>query len=488
MGGLVAVLGSAVEMLKWRRTKIVATLGPASCDPESIDRLIAAGVDVVRLNMSHGDHDTHAATYEAARAAARRAGKPLAILADLCGPKLRVGRFDGGSTMLPPGGRVTVTTRDVLGGPGVIPSRYAGLHEEITPGCRILIDDGQLELRVDDVTGREITCTVVRGGLVKDRKGMNLPDTDLSAPALTDQDRLDARFAVDLGVDHLALSFVRRASDVEDLRALLPADSPPRIIAKIERPEALQDIEAILEAADGIMVARGDLGVELPPEQVPAVQRELVAMARAHRKPCIVATQMLESMIEHPQPTRAEVSDVSTAVLSGADAVMLSAETASGRFPVEAVQMMDRIARHIEAQMFAETRFGSDTGRLAADSGLEAAVARCIGQLSRDLPVRAILVVSSGGTGATARVISAARPGAPIIGATSSERTMHQMSLLWGVIPRLVSPTELSQPDDIAGRMATELGLADPAGQVISVEGFSEGAAPDIPNLTILSL
>ena len=476
-----------LEMLKRRRTKIIATLGPASSDRETIARLIAAGVNVVRLNMSHGNHEGHAAAYELVRAAAHEARNPIGVLADLSGPKIRVGQFKGGAIELVPGSPVMVTTRDVEGGPDLVPSQYVTLHEELSPGGRILLADGAFELRVESIDGTEISCQVIRGGLLKDRKGMNLPDARLSAPALTEKDRIDAAFALDLGVDYLALSFVRHTDDVEELRALLPADGP-RIIAKIERPESLDCIEDIVEAADGIMVARGDLGVELPPEEVPVVQRQLVALSRARNKPCIVATQMLESMIESSQPTRAEVSDVSTAVFSGADAVMLSAETASGEHPVDAVQMMDRIARVAEAHMFATNRFDGDTGEAAPGSPLPKAVARSTAQLSRDLGLRAIVVLPSDGAGTTARIMAAARPGSPVVGVASTLKGMWQMSLLWGVIPRLVKPDELEDPSSLARGLAVQLDLAEPGHRVLCVEGFRDGDAPDAPRITVLTI
>jgi pyruvate kinase len=338
-----------VTLLKRRRTRIVATIGPASEKPAVLEELIRSGVDVFRLNCSHSDHARHRSAYEAIRAASLRVGSPVAVLADLCGPKIRVGKFEEGKIELSDGQYVVVTTRDVVGGPGLIPSQYPALDHDVHPGDRILLDDGLIELRVERVADRDIGCRIISGGILKDRKGMNLPGVSVSAPALTDKDQEDANFALELGVDFLALSFVRRPSDVEDLKRLIAAkgQSTP-VIAKIEKPEALTAINDILDAADAIMVARGDLGVELSPEVVPIVQQDLVFQARRKSKPVIVATQMLESMVENAWPTRAEVSDVSTAVFSGADAVMLSAETSVGAHPIEAVRMMDRVARQVE--------------------------------------------------------------------------------------------------------------------------------------------
>ena len=351
---------SQTTLLHRRRTKIVATVGPASRDPVMLEALLRAGVNVFRLNLSHGEHADHRANFDNIRAVSASVGEPVAILADLCGPKIRVGRFAAGCITLEKGQAVTVTTRNVLGEPGLIPSQYTALGEDVRPGDRILLDDGMLELHVDAVAGSDIACTVTAGGLLKDRKGMNLPNVLVSSPALTDKDRDDAHFALDLGVDFLALSFVRRPSDVADLKALIDAaGATTPVIAKIEKPEALDAIDEILEASDGLMVARGDLGVELAPEAVPIVQHDLIERCRRRNKPIIVATQMLESMIEHPRPTRAEVSDVSHAVFAGADAVMLSAETASGAYPIKAVEMMDRVARQVEGWQWIEGAFRS---------------------------------------------------------------------------------------------------------------------------------
>ena len=353
-----------IKLLIYRRTKVVATLGPSSNDADTIERLIEAGVNAFRLNMSHGTHEGHREAYLRVRGTAEKVGKPVTVLADLGGPKIRVGTFHSGRILLTKGDTLTVTTRDVIGGPGLVVSQYRALADDVEIGNRILLDDGNIELIVRSMDGTEITCEVIAGGVLSDHKGMNLPGVDMSAPSLTDNDRIDAEFALKLGVDFLALSFVRQASDIEALRKLtLAAGAPVSIIGKIEKPEALDNIEEILDAADAIMVARGDLGVELPPQAVPTVQNQLIDLARARHKPVIVATQMLESMITHPRPTRAEVSDVATAVRAGADAVMLSAETAVGKYPVEAVKMVDDIARQMEGYLWKQGAFGSLTRR-----------------------------------------------------------------------------------------------------------------------------
>jgi pyruvate kinase len=469
-------------LLKRRRTKIVATLGPASSDEATIRRLIEAGVDVFRMNMSHGDHDGHEAAFQRVRAAADEVEQPVAVLADLCGPKIRVGQFEKGEITLTAGESTVVTTRDVLGRPGLIPSQYEPLARDVEPWCRILLDDGRLELRVEGVKDTEIECTVVQGGVLRDRKGMNLPDVDVSAPSLTDKDRSDAAFALDLGVDFLALSFVRRAADVVDLRALIPEGADTRIVAKIEKPEALDNIDEILDATDLIMVARGDLGVELPPEVVPVAQRELLTKAHSHHKATIVATQMLESMIDNPQPTRAEVSDVANAVFSGADAVMLSAETATGRFPERAVEMMDHVARQSERYLFEQglTLVDEPAGEVA----LPVAISRSTAQLASDLAVRAIMVFSR--DGATAEVVSSGRPSAPVVAATTDPATWRRMNILWGVVPILVQQGELADLPGLARRVNGGLGLAEPGQYLLMLAGFGRTEAERTPSITVL--
>ncbi|MGA1372055.1 MAG: pyruvate kinase [Pseudomonadales bacterium] len=349
-------------LLDRRRTKIVATVGPASSSDEVVTALIKAGVNVFRLNFSHGNHAIHAENLARIRRLAAAEGLPVAILGDLCGPKIRVGRFAEGLVTLETHAEVTMTTRVVVGTAELIPSQYAALAEDVRLGDRILLDDGKLELAVlstDQLT--EVRCRVVHGGILRDHKGINLPGVAVSAPSLTGKDRVDAAFAAVAGVDFLALSFVRSGSDVAQLRDFLAMEGYPEmpIIAKIEKPEALDSIDSILAAADGIMVARGDLGVEMPAEEVPLIQNELIRCAIECNKPVIVATQMLESMIENPRPTRAEVTDVAAAAFSRADAVMLSAETAVGQYPTEAVLTMDRILRLVEGYQFEHGGHGS---------------------------------------------------------------------------------------------------------------------------------
>ena len=476
-------------LLRNRRTKIIATLGPATDNAESIAKLIDTGVDVFRLNMSHGDQSGHREVYERVRAAAQAAGRHIAILADLCGPKIRVGILDSGQMTLTEGATVTVTTRDVVGGDGLIPSQYEDLHKDCSVGGRILLADGIMELEVKAVEGQDISCTVVQGGELTNRKGINLPGVDVCAPALTPKDVDDAEFALGLGVDFLAQSFVRRAADVEQLQSIIKAaEHSALVIAKIERPEAVVEIDSILDVADGIMIARGDLGVELPPEEVPIAQDTLVHRARARNRPVIVATQMLESMIENARPTRAEVADVAHTVLSGADAIMLSAETATGAHPLLAVEMMDRVARQSEGSLWRKGAFGSVTldDDVTPPIPFGDAVARSTAQLSRDLMVRAIAVFTH--SGMSAITVSSARPAAPVVSVSASSSTCRLMNLMWGVIPVLVSATDYANPVDASRALVRNLALAADDEFILLVRGFSGAKETNTPSVTLLSV
>ncbi len=478
---------TGVPRLQKRRTKIVATLGPSTEDPQVLEELLRAGVNVFRLNLSHGGHDLHADMVRQVRRAAQALGATVGILADLGGPKIRAGLFRGGAVEMRAGEMVTVTTRDVLGEPGLIPSQYPGLARDVGPGDRILLDDGALELEVLKVEGTEVQCRVVTGGTLKDRKGMNLPGVAVSAPALTEKDRLDAGFALDLGVDFLALSFVRRASDLEELRELRDSrGGEALLVAKIEKLEALDRVEEILEASDGIMVARGDLGVELPPEKVPIVQSQLVALARQREKPVIVATQMLESMVRSPRPTRAEVMDVFHAVYNGADAVMLAAETASGAFPVQAVETMDRVIREAEGYLW--ERQGLAGGSPGPGSGgrpvkLEEAVARATSLLSWDLMVKGIVVYTRSGW--TAGKVSAGRPQAPILAAMTDPVAQRRTTLFWGVEPVLVETLDPDPSRNQTRQLVREHGLAQEGDYVLEVRGFQWDPKLNVPTISV---
>ncbi len=480
--------------LMHRRTRIVATVGPASSSPEVLRQLVDAGVNVFRLNFSHGDHATHAETYAAIRAVTANETRPVAVLADLCGPKIRVGRFPGGGIDLVEGSEVCITTRDVPGAPGVIPSEYEPLARDVGVGDQILLADGAMTLEVLGTSGgTDIRAKVVHGGRLGDRKGMNLPGVDLSTPSLTDKDRHDARFAAGLGVDFMALSFVRSGDDILQLRALLDevcADAdvpPPEIVAKIEKPEALKDIDAILQASNAIMVARGDLGVELPAEEVPIIQQELVAAAVAANRPVIVATQMLESMVSSPRPTRAEVSDVAWAAASGADAVMLSAETAAGQYPVRSVETMDRVLRLVEGWQWRHGQFRG-LERLQDDNRnpVDRALSRATAGLSRDLRVRAIVVLT--GSGRTARAVSGHRPAAPVVPVCLDEHVWRRLALYWGTSPRIVTEDDLKLPPTLAVSIVSEMELAPPGTHLLLVWDTAWHKDSWAPTVTVLAV
>jgi pyruvate kinase len=478
-----------INLLKKRRTKIIATLGPASSSPEQIRKLIKAGVNVFRQNMSHGDHSYHKETYARIREIANDLNQPVGILADLCGPKIRTGKFKKGSIELKNNDTVIVTTRDVEGKPGLIPSQYSALADDVEAGDRILLADGNLEMEVDSIDGTEITCTVIYGGTLGNHKGINLPGVNVTAPSLTEKDKQDAKLALELGVDFMALSFVRSADDIFDLRKLIKSyNSDARIIAKIEKPEALDEASAILDAADGIMVARGDLGVELNPEQVPVAQHQLIDLARKKFKPVIVATQMLESMIENARPTRAEVTDVAYAVTLGTDAIMLSGETAVGAFPIDAVKMMDRISRQTESYLWTHNAYSAKVSNNTSQSAIPVwdAMANSMAQLAQDLKVHAVVVISQ--SGMSAATMSSVRPAAPVVAITNRPNICRIMEMLWGVIPVLEEDTGKTNPNELAKKVVLAEGLAIAGEKVLLIRGFHSDQAMNTPSVTVLTL
>ena len=453
------------KKLSFRRTKIVATQGPATSTPEVLDAMIAAGVDVFRLNFSHGSHESHAESMRAIKEAIARSGRHVAVMGDLCGPKIRVGHFEKGSIELVEGSRVTINVRKVMGHDGLIPSEYEELAKDVKPGDRILMADGTRELRVVSVDDTEVLCDVVRGGVISDRKGINLPNVAISTPSFTAKDKDDAAFACELGVDYLAMSFVRSAKDVLELKAFLAergADIP--VMSKIEKPEAVHNIESIMEASDAIMVARGDLGVEMPAEEIPLIQKELTRMAIRANKPVVIATQMLESMIGAGTPTRAEVTDVAWAAMEGADAVMLSGETSVGKYPVEAVKTMDRIVRMIEGYQYHTDRFFSLVSHehpadfeVSMDSQILEGLSRSATKMARELNAKAVAVCAK--TGTTARMISAERPLSPIIAMGCNERICARMGLYWGVLPCLVDEQVIKSPWKFVPQILKDTGI-----------------------------
>ncbi|MDQ7017327.1 MAG: pyruvate kinase [Gammaproteobacteria bacterium] len=476
-------------LLSWRRTKIIATLGPASNSEQSMAELLASGVNVVRLNMSHGDHDQHRVLFKRVRAVAERLAHPVAILMDLCGPKIRVGEFVAGGIELREGETVQVTTRKVFGTHALIPISYAQLHEEVSCGERILLDDGKLELQVLSVVAQEIRCRVIYGGELKDHKGVNLPDSELRVPSFTHKDRLDAALAAELGADYLALSFVRDCSDVLHLKnhlMHLHADIP--VIAKIEKPEAVENIVSILQHSDGIMIARGDLGIELPAEQIPFIQQRLIYQARRYYKPVIVATQMLESMINSARATRAEVGDVASAAMSSADAVMLSGETAMGAYPLQAVQTMDRVLRETERHQWQSGQFGPRLNNVSDEQHfpLRTAVAHAVVSLAEDLKLQSLVVPTRNGT--TARVLAAERPTAPLIGVCSSAVQQRRLSLLWGVVPMLASEEQREDWLQLRELISHTYLLEGDGNTVLLVTGFSDDPQLNQPVMKVVHL
>ncbi|MGH7476473.1 MAG: pyruvate kinase [Longimicrobiales bacterium] len=417
------------------RTKIVATIGPASSAPEMLLALARAGVDVVRINFAHGTHEEHARIVRGARAAGEELAKPLAVLCDLAGPKIRIGELER-SQQLAEDAEVVIAPEE-LAAAGEIPTTYADLANDVTVGNRILLDDGLMELSVTAVSGRRVVCRVVRGGLLRSSKGMNLPGIAVSAPALTEKDLEDLRFALEQQVDYVGLSFVQREEDVIDLRARM--NNGPLIVAKIEKDVALHNISAILMATDAVMVARGDLGVELPFEEVPIAQKRIIQLANFYGRPVITATQMLESMVQSPRPTRAEASDVANALFDGTDAVMLSQETAIGRYPALAVEAMSRISREIERSAAYETGPKYDIPILenlrAGATPTEHAIAAATVEAVRLLGSPAIVTFTT--TGFTARLVSSYRPPVPIVAVCDGLTTFRQLALVWGVEPVL---------------------------------------------------
>jgi len=416
----------------FRRTKIVATVGPASESEAMLLELMEAGADVFRLNFSHGDLESKTALVRRIRDLSRRRHRAVAILGDLQGPKIRTGQMEGGTLDLVPGEEVTITTRAVKGAGNLIPTSFRELPRDVRRGDPILLDDGLLELEVLEVSGEEVRCRVLVGGVLKDRKGINLPGTAVSAPALTDKDREDLDFCIREGVDWVALSFVRSVADVLELKDLiLRQKSDIQVVAKIEKPQAVDDFDAILEAADGIMVARGDLGVEMSPEKVPLIQKMIIRKCNEAGKPVITATQMLESMIDHPRPTRAETSDVANAILDGTDAVMLSAETASGRYPVEAVSLMVRVARSVEGDPVLKEKVFHPIPENRGYRRLPEAIGQAACRVAETVGASAILAFTQ--TGSTAALVAKYRPALPIYAVTPAQAVRRRLALYAGV-------------------------------------------------------
>jgi pyruvate kinase len=412
------------------RAKIVCTLGPSSSEPGVIEEMIQAGMSVARLNFSHGSHDEHGALIQRVRQASRETGRIVGIMLDLQGPKVRVGRFAGGSVTLNTGARFTITGRSLEGNETIVSTTHQGLARDVQPGDRILLDDGLISLRVQAIDALDVHCEVVTGVVLNNNKGINIPGAALSVDTITEKDLEDAAFGIGQDVDFIAMSFVRQPGDILKMREHLDRKGGRQlIIAKIEKPQALEHMEKIISVADGIMVARGDLGVEMAPEEVPAIQKRLISECNRLGKPVITATQMLESMVANPRPTRAEASDVANAILDGSDAVMLSAESASGRYPVEAVSVMRRIIAATEAshQLSDRSQHLRSNGPLAFNEGI--AVTAC--NLVELVGAKAIATVTL--TGSMSKVISKHRPNGPIYAISQFEPMLRQLSVWWGI-------------------------------------------------------
>jgi pyruvate kinase len=459
-----------------RRTKIVCTIGPASSSPEMIDRLVAAGLDAARLNFSHGTHDQHAEWAELVRAAQKRCGRPLALIADLQGPKLRIGDL-ADPLVLVEGDRVDVTS-EANGEPRNLPISPPVLQQVLLPGHDVLIDDGRVRLRIDEVDNARARATVLVGGPVESHKGVNLPGVAVPIPSLTEKDLRDLEFALGLGVDYVALSFVRSADDLRSLRELLQAaNSNALVIAKIEKGEAIEDLDAIVGASDVVMVARGDLGVEIGPAAVPLVQKRIILCALEHGKPAITATQMLESMIRHPEPSRAEASDVANAVLDGTSALMLSGETAMGNYPLESVQYMDRIARAVEPSLSPRHELARAADAPFPTVGEAMSNAAC--DIAEVLGAVAILVPTY--SGRTASAVARHRPQRPIVAVTHKRHAVQQLALEWGVVPYEIE--ECKDVEDLWARSlqaARDTGFVEPGDRVV----ITAGTAVNVPGTT----
>ncbi len=415
-------------MLSERRSKIVVTIGPATSHRENLKRAIQSGMNVVRLNFSHGTHADHLSVIVNIRELSHELKAPVAILQDLQGPKIRVGKFKNGFIQLEKGQEVCVTVRDVEGKDGLIPSDFKKLPESCQIGTKILLDDGLLELMVKDVKGEDIICKVIFGGVLKDRKGMNIPGASLSVDCLTPKDLEDLEFGMKNGVDHVALSFVRQGQDIRQLREILNKnDCNARIVAKIEMLEALDNLDEIVNLSDAVMVARGDLAVEVGQARLPQLQKEIIRVANKQGKPVITATQMLDSMVENPRPTRAEITDVANAVLDGSDALMLSAESASGKYPFKCIQTMHEIILEVEKNGCSYYNIDLEDSFLSVPASIGASA--CLSALKLD----ATAIVSLTTTGKTARIISGFRPKARVIAITHHIKTLNSLELTWGI-------------------------------------------------------
>jgi len=455
-----------------RRTKIVCTIGPATCTADQIRRLVIAGMDVARLNFSHGDHDSHGQSLRLIRQVSNDLGKNIGILQDLGGPKIRIGKLPNEERELRTGEKVVLSPADALD-PSVIPVNYPYIVEDMAVGDRILLADGLVELKVREKKVNTVICEVVLGGIVQSHKGINLPTSNIRTPAFTEKDRDDLVFGLQQGVDFVALSFVRHEKDLEPVWEILYQKTDrPLFIAKIEKGQAIHRLEEILARVDGVMVARGDLGVETALEEVPIIQKRIIRRARQSGKPVITATQMLRSMVSSPRPTRAEATDVANAIFDGTDALMLSEETAMGNYPIESVEIMDRIARATESYLKVTDFINESMPELLPVT--PSSISRAVCRMAEDLHAAAIVAGTS--TGSTARLVARFRPPCPVVGLTPNIQTHRQLSLSWGVVPALVAPfSDTEQLFGLAESWVLEQELARQGDRVIVTAGVPVG-------------
>jgi len=466
----------------FRHAKIVATVGPSCCEEKQLDAMMIAGVDVFRLNFSHGEQAEKAVLIERIRLLSRRHQRAVAILGDLQGPKIRVGKLERGTLKLLTGEQVWITSEELLGKDNLIPTGYANLPQDVRPCDRILLDDGLLELEVTEVDPPRVRCRVIVGGILKDRKGINLPGVAVSAPAMTEKDWDDLEFCIEQQLDYVALSFVRSPADVEALKKhLLARNAGLQVISKIEKPEAVEQFDAILAVSDGIMVARGDLGVEIHPEKVPLIQKQIIRKCNRVGKPVITATQMLESMVHNPRPTRAETSDVANAILDGTDAVMLSAETASGLYPIEAMALMERVALDVESDPALREKVFFPLSEVDGWRSLPEAISQAACRVAENLGATAILAFTQ--TGKTAALVAKYRPQVPVYAVTPALQVRRRLALYHGVRSLQVAiEGDTEAQIEAVGEAVLKAGLLQ-RGDVVVITMGSPVSAPGTTNL-----
>ncbi|UQA58145.1 pyruvate kinase [Polyangium aurulentum] len=458
-----------------RRAKIVCTIGPSSEERQALEQLIRAGMDVARLNFSHGTHEEHGRRFQTIRAAADACDKPVAILQDLCGPKIRAGKFEGGTLDLPTDASIALVecTKDQqYAGPGEMPVLYEGLAEDLQPGDVVLIDDGRMVLTVTKVESRRVNAVATQGGRLRDRVGVSLPARRIRLAALTEKDKADLSFGLSIGIDYVALSFVKNAEDIRLVKDICEAwGRPTPIVAKIETPSAVENLESIIAVTDAVMVARGDLGVEFNPERVPVIQREILGLARVHQKPVIVATEMLQSMVTSSRPTRAEASDVATAVFDGTDAVMLSQETATGNHPPLVARVMSRIIVEAEQSHFFRPLASEIPGKR---TNIAESVARNGCDIARDIGARVIVAFTE--SGSSALYASKHRPVVPIIAFSPNAATRRRLALLWGVVPWPIDKfTNADEMVERASMVLASQGVVSPGDKFVAIFGAPIG-------------